>query len=200
MPKPSRPELAFLVGAVLTVASIVLPLGWAVHLARVTAVVKQDMAALVEAGTRFYAEYGVWPGARMGDYGDCRYGARFPNREVVNVLRAVEGEGNAGNENNQQRIVFLDVTGAVRGRSGLNGEGDYVDPWGTPYQLVLDSDLNGVCDVVGSIYGVGIGGGMIVWSCGPDRRSETGDDILSWKREMGMSRIERHTPFVEDLR
>lgn len=200
MPKLSRPELAILAGAALIAVSVLGPLGWTIHLARRTAVVKRDMAALTEAGTRFYLEYGIWPSARQCEYGDCRFGTRVPNREVVNALRAVEGEGNEGDENNPQRIVFIDVAGADRGRSGVNGEGDYVDPWGTPYQMVLDSDLNGVCDVVGTIYGAGIGVGMLVWSCGPDRRSETRDDILSWNREMGESRIERHTPFVDDLR
>lgn len=198
MTRVSKPECAILAGVALVAVSVLVPLGWSLHLARRAAIVRADMAALIEAGTRFYAEYGIWPATRQCDYGDCRFGGRFPNREVMNTLRSVAGEGNQDDGSNPHRIVFLDVPAAGRGRSGVNAEGDYVDPWGTPYQLVLDSDLNGVCDVIGTIYGVGIGGGIIAWSCGPDRVSETRDDILSWNRELGESRIERHTPFVDE--
>ncbi|MBN1270367.1 MAG: hypothetical protein JXB04_12320 [Kiritimatiellae bacterium] len=176
----SRAELAVLLGVVVIVFSLAGSALTVLQRERRAATVRSDLRALLEAGRRFYAEYGAWPTAQAGDYGDCRYGRRIPNAEVMNALRAVDGPGNAGHALNTRRIVFFH--GAAQGRrgAGLADTGDFLDPWGRPYQIVLDADLDNACDIEASIYGRRAGEGMVVWSCGPDRVSDTKDDILSW--------------------
>jgi hypothetical protein len=109
-----------------------------------------------------------------------RFGQDVPNWELINVLRAVDGPGNANHVANPHRIVFLDLVPSGIGTSGVDANGDFLDPWGTPYQVIVDADASGVCTSENTVYGTGVSLGIIAWSCGPDRRSDTSDDILSW--------------------
>lgn len=138
------------------------------------------MKALTLAGRRFYTEYGIWPSRHVKESGDVRFGLDIPNGEVLNVLRSIAGPGNEDDSVNPNHVVFIEFPRARRGESGLDESGNFLDPWGTPYQVVLDTDLNTVCDIANSVHGTGIPWGMVVWSCGPDRLSDTSDDILSW--------------------
>ena len=176
----SKPELVFVLALVLIAFSLVLPTITYIRQRFMLDVADSDLDVLQDACQRFYAEYGVWPTAYPGEVGDVRYGKLLPNYEVMNALRAVDGQGNDGHSVNPRRVVFLDVRRAGNRTSGLNERGDFVDPWGIQYQIVLDSDLNNVCDVKDSIYNRVPNHGMIAWSCGPDRKSETSDDILFW--------------------
>ena len=176
----SRPETLLVVGGILLVLSIVLP-GWAFLRRRDRlAMVRADLSALIEASGRFYEEYGTWPASQGEETGDRRYGAALPNREVFNVLRALDAQGNVGHAVNTRRLVLFEAASFQRGLSGFNAEGDLLDPWGRPYQLVLDLDLNNVCEVPDSAYGRREGEGIMAWSCGPDGLSDNADDIRSW--------------------
>lgn len=177
----SRPEWVFLVAILLAVLSVAGP-GWMVwrrnqrlHWAQT------DLAVLVQACRRYYAEYGTWPTARGGGREDVRFGFEVANREVLNVLRAVDGEGNEEHRVNPRRIVFIEALAYEPGMSGLDEDGDFLDPWGTPYQIILDANLDNACRVPNTIYNNFIGEGMIAWSAGPDRISDNADDILSWR-------------------
>jgi hypothetical protein len=145
--------------------------------------VESDIEALKEAGRRFFEEYGFWPSDKRGTYADQRFGLRPPNRQVLNILRAVDGPGNPDHVTNPHRIVFIEVEPSGPGLSGLDRHGDFVDPWGAPYELVLDTDLNNVCDIDDSRYQQVLAAGMAVWSCGPDGDSDNRDDIRSWEPE-----------------
>ena len=142
------------------------------------------MERLLSAGARYRLEYGTWPAARRpGAAGDMRFGLHdAPNREVINALLAQDGQGNEDHALNPRRMIFLEMGSHRPGRAGLNDEGDVLDAWGEPYQIVVDTDLDGVSEVEDSIYAGGIDGGMIIWSCGPDRKSDTRDDLLSWRK------------------
>ena len=179
--KLSRPEQSILAGFLLIAISILGPSVWAVRIRGREVAVRADLRALVDAGERFSEEYRTWPTVRNCGEADCRFGREIPNREVLNVLRAVEGPGNEGNEVNPNRLVFIELPPYRRGCAGLDAGGDFLDPWGTPYQVVVDSTLNGFCRVENSIYNESVGAGVIAWSCGPDRMSDTPDDLLSWK-------------------
>ncbi len=177
----SRSEWSILAGLILMVVSAVVPaLRWVRQRADLR-MVRADMQAVLEAGRLFYSEYGIWPSQYVLEQGDIRYGRDTPNHEVMNVLRSMEGGGNEGGSVNPNHIVFIDFGLYEPGRSGLNERGDLLDPWGIPYQMVLDTDLNAACDISDSLHGTGIPHGMIMWSCGPDRISDTPDDILSWR-------------------
>jgi hypothetical protein len=178
----SRSEWVILAGVLAVILSVSASGVAVVRRRHRHAMARADLSALLEAGNHFYDEYGIWPTEHSGEYGDYRYGRRLPNAEVVNVLRATDGPGNHGHVINPKRIVFFEVEPYRQGWSGLDRHGDFLDPWGQPYQLVLDTDLDSSCDIEYSIYGKQVGKGMVVWSCGPDRLSDTADDIVSWEK------------------
>lgn len=176
----TRSELLILAGLLLLVASIVFPGRWAWHQYQRLAMAKSDLRVLVEAAQRYHREYGSWPGALRSPLADIRFGRAISNAEVLNVLRAQEGAGNVNHLGNEQQIIFLEVEAYRSGWSGLSADGSFLDPWGTPYQMVFDSNFDNVCEVEQSIYGRLIGQGLALWSCGPDRKSDTPDDVLAW--------------------
>lgn len=142
---------------------------------------RQDIVLLLTSSEQFFADYGYWPTLHNGEYGDYRYGFDLPNREVLNVLEAMDGVGNPDHQVNPRKIRYLDVTGTEDSDAGMDDGEEFKDPWGTPYQIVLDTDLNNTCYIDQSSYLPQIGHGILVWSCGPDRKSDTRDDILSWR-------------------
>ena len=177
----SRPETAIIAGLVIILISIILPAIRWTHIQGNLRMVKADMQALIEASRLFYTDYGIWPCKNVVEEGDFRYGQEVPNREVMNVLRSISGPGNEKDAVNPKHVVFIEFGPYQPGVSGLSDQGDILDPWGIQYQIVLDTDLNTVCDIPDSLHGAGIPGGIVIWSCGPDRVSDTPDDILSWK-------------------
>ena len=180
MNRISKPELAILAGIGIVILSIVVPAVWTDRLGRSDRMARADLRRLVDAAWRFNAEYGVWFASPDGRPGDVRFGQDIPNWDLMNALRAVDGPGNVNHVTNPHRIVFLELEPSGPGTSGVDRNGDFLDPWGTPYQVVVDTDANGVCTSENTVHGMGVGLGFITWSCGPDRRSDTPDDILSW--------------------
>ena len=65
--------------------------------------------------------------------------------------------------------------------SGLNAEGEFVDPWGNDYQVVLDTDGNNVSAMENTPYPPAIGKSVAIWSKGPDGQLYSFDDILGWE-------------------
>lgn len=139
-----------------------------------------DLRSITTAVQRYHARYNVWP-APPSHSGDIHYGRVRSNSEVMNVLRAVSGTGNPDNMVNSNRVVFLDVAPAAPGLSGLDAQGAFLDPWGHQYHIVLDLDYDNVCFASDTIYCRIQGQGVIAWSCGPDGKSDTDDDLLGWK-------------------
>ena len=189
----ARPEMVFLLALALMIFSLVIP-GWFAWQRRARfSAARLDLTVLSEAARRFYSEYGIWPATSAGGT-DARFGQERPNSEVMNALLAIDGPGNQHQAVNPNSIVFLEAPHARSGISGLDSDGNFVDPWGTPYQIVLDIDLNNACDVPKTVYSNMVGEGFIAWSCGPDRISDTADDILSWKarREVKAGGAQHH--------
>ncbi len=177
-----KPEWAIAAGVILIILSLVLPAVWKYRIMARRMSIGRTMSEVILAATKYYVRYGVWPSGQTGASVDVRYGQKIPNREVINVLRAVDGPGNEGHRLNIGREVFLRVQPFQKMVGGVDSSGELLDPWGTPYQIVMDTDYSSLCDVDNSAYSGGIGEGVIVWSCGPDRISDTADDILSWDR------------------
>jgi type II secretory pathway pseudopilin PulG len=173
-------EFFLIAGALIMAASLIGALShYAIHRQRVRET-RRAISALLNAGARFRLEYGRWPGIQEGRAVDVRFGmGRSPNRQFVALLSgrpaALRGEGYV----NARGIVFWDPPEWRPGTAGVNEYGDLLDPWGTPFQIVVDGDLNGICEIERSVYG-SVEAGMLIWSCGPDRRSDTEDDIRSW--------------------
>jgi type II secretory pathway pseudopilin PulG len=176
------PEVGVLLSLILAILSLAIP-GWLAWQGRQRlALARSDVRALHRAARLYYEEYGLWPGHEACGGVDTRFGRARPNAEVVNILRAVGGAGNAGHSANIRRIVFLEVPARVPGKSGVNPAGEFMDPWGAAYQVVVDGDLDNNCDVAQSIHGRLSGAGFGAWSAGPDGKPDTADDIVSWKR------------------
>lgn len=172
----------FLAGALILVLSILIPGSLAIRHRQRLVMARGDIAALLASGARFSREYGGWPTRHSGSRADVRYGRQVSNAEVLNVLRSLDGAGNESFALNPQKMIFIEVEPYRPGWSGLDAGGAFLDPWGMPYEIVFDTDFDNVCAVPKSIYGRIPGQGMVVWSCGPDRISDTADDILSWKK------------------
>lgn len=179
----SRSELVFLLGIAVVLTSIALPAREYYQRWQRTMMARSDLRSIVAAATRYHTRSGRWPASPSGDVAaDGRFGLPGSgNEKVFNVLRAVEGPGNTGHEANTNRTIYLDVATAQEGLSGIDRGGEFLDPWGTPYQLVLDLNYNGISEASETSYGRVQGRGVLAWSAGPDRKSDTDDDLLSWK-------------------
>lgn len=178
----SRSESLLLASLLLLILSIAGPGFWAWKRRERLRMARVDLRVLVEAVERYHREYGVWPGALQTRSADLRFGRGESNAQVLNVLCAQDGPGNPQHRANEQQLVFLEVEPAGPGMSGVNAQGAFLDPWGTEYQLVIDANYDNVCEVEKSVYGRLIGQGHAIWSCGPDRVSDTPDDLLTWSR------------------
>lgn len=176
----TRAEWVLLSAVILFLLSTVWPLVSAAQMRRRTAMAKHDIASLRRAILRYHREYGSWPAASDARNVDCRFGGRTPNAELIRVLRAEAGSGNPDHEFNPQRMIFIEIEPHASGVSGINSKGEFIDPWGMPYQIALDTSYDNVVEIPNSIYGRVPGEGVLVWSLGPDRKPETRDDLLSW--------------------
>lgn len=176
----STPEFAFWGGLLLLIVSLVVP-GYYIWQGRQRlAMAGADLKALLAASRAFHKEYDQWPTILSGGLDDVRYGRDLANAEVMNVLRAVSGAGNTAHRVNRRKIPFLEVPPVGRGLSGVDPEGNFVDPWGQQYQFLLDASLDNNCFSRDTIYGHRENEGALIWSCGPDGISDTSDDLLSW--------------------
>jgi prepilin-type N-terminal cleavage/methylation domain-containing protein len=175
---------------------------------------KNDLTQIVTAVNAFYTEYGQYPLVTA----DTTYGpGGTANNALFNVLRAID------TNNDPRQIVFISppsVKTPSNPRSGIalqattiNGIsvaiGDFVDPWGTPYNVRIDGNYdNSVANPYGAqtVGGAGsdpIQAGVVAWSLGSDqalgnqtskgpppvgdnvyRNPTTGaqsDDVISWQ-------------------
>jgi len=155
---------------------------------------KNDLTQIVNAVNAFYTDYGRYPLVTA----DTTYGpGGTANNLLVSVLRGTDAT------NNPRQIVFINppyVKTAANPRSGIatqatniNGiavaVNDYVDPWGTPYNLGIDGSYdNQLTNPYTPNTGAGptpLSNGVIALSRGPDQIQGTNfsasDDVISWQ-------------------
>ena len=185
---------------------------------------RNDVMQIVVAVSNYATEYGKTPplespssgsgGGAMRDGTDIVVGsptakARIANNALFNTLRAIAEEPNVDHKLNPRRTIyfttrsvsdpdhprggFLDRTGSRNG--GLKG--CFFDPWGTQYNVILDTNLDDVLDVT-QVYSDFVDSEKprvpaAAFSLGKDekigtdgdgqfrRGSEASDDIASWK-------------------
>ncbi len=87
-------------------------------------------------------------GGYYRDYGE------YPNGSFAVICKLLRGESVEGQ--NPRRLDYIDAKDFE-----LNGQGEIVDPWGTPYRIQFDSVLK-------------------VYSCGSNKVDDhgTGDDVV----------------------
>jgi prepilin-type N-terminal cleavage/methylation domain-containing protein len=166
---------------------------------------KNDLTQIVNAVNAFYTDYGKYPLVTT----DTTYGpGGTANNGLFSALRGID------TVNNPRQIVFIsppDVKAPANPRSGIatqataiNGIsvaiGDFVDPWGTPYNVRIDGNYD---NQVANAYTDGSAGGdpnatppyalrngVITWSFGADQSIGTrggsasftnSDDVISWQ-------------------
>ena len=168
---------------------------------------KNDLTQIINAVNAYYTEYGKYPLVTA----DTTYGpGGTVNNTLFNELRST-----ATASQNPRQIVFispLSVKDPSNPRSGIalqataiNGisvaAGDFVDPWGTPYNVRIDGNYD---NTVANPYGAQTTGGagpdpipvgVIAWSRGKDQTLGTNgdnvyrnpttaaqsDDVISWQ-------------------
>lgn len=132
-------ELLVVIAIIGILASLMFPaVGGAINAAR-KASAKNDVVQIANAVTMYQTEYSRFPTTATGDTsGDV-------DKAMIDVLMGV---GTATNLN-PRKIPFIEVSAAKRGKSGLNESGDFVDPWGGPYQIAMDGNYDHTLPTVG---------------------------------------------------
>lgn len=177
MPKPTRPEVVLFIGAAVLLCAMLAGTGLAARAWQLRRMATRDFRSM-EIAIYDYREKNKALPVRGTPVEDVRFGTpAAPNRLLCAVLLGAPGEGGDLNRNNTR---YLRVGTASYRRSGIDKQGDLVDPWGRPYQIVLDADDNNVCDMPGTSLAPAIGVPVAIWSHGPDGKAGTPDDIISW--------------------
>jgi prepilin-type N-terminal cleavage/methylation domain-containing protein len=180
---------------------------------------KNDLTQIVNAVNAFYTDYGRYPAATAATdtcfnwgLGPCASQVRLGSELLFNELRACTAAGpscSAAATVNARQIVYLSPpivkdpsapkSGIATSASPGASTGRFFDPWGSPYNVVIDSVYNNsVINIYGATGGAGvdpIAQGVVAWSNGPDlqvgtnsdytyRNTTTGaqcDDVISWQ-------------------
>lgn len=115
---------------------------------------QQEMQSIAAAVLAYYREYGIMPTPDTNGYPDHTFmGKRSSGTDplagnpraqklVMNILRGVV------TSNNPRQIVFLDIP--ENSMVGMDlysnqytvADGYYLDPWGNPYIIVMDTDFD----------------------------------------------------------
>ena len=185
---------------------------------------KNDLTQIVSAVNAFYTDYGRYPVAAAATdtcfnwgLGPCSSQVRLGSDWLFNELRACTAAGPSCSSNlnnpiiNARQIVYISPpivkdpnspkSGIATNLSPGNITGRFYDPWGAPYNVVIDTAYdNGVINIYGAqnVGGAGVNPipqGVAAWSNGPDlqvgtnsnyiyRDPTTGaqsDDVISWQ-------------------
>jgi Tfp pilus assembly protein PilE len=134
---------------------------------------KNDLTQIITAVNAYYTEYGKYPLVAVA--ADTIYGSGgTPNGDLFYTLRAVALGANAADVANPRKIVFIsppDAKDQTNSRSGIKtSDGQWYDPWGSPYNIEIDGDYN---NQVANPYGGSGGAGsdpinleVIAWALG----------------------------------
>jgi prepilin-type N-terminal cleavage/methylation domain-containing protein len=210
-PPSTRPRAFTLIELLVVIAIIAILVGLAVpslfsiyERARKTQA-KNDLTQIVNAVNAFYTDYGKYPIATAG--ANVTFGPGGTLNEVLfKELRACQtGQASCPNPAsvNTRQIVFISprVLGTTPARSGIGSDGQFYDPWQTPYNVTIDGDYN---NTVNNPYGPQTTGGagpdpvpvgVNSWSRGKDQTLGTNgdnvyknpttgaqsDDVISWQ-------------------
>jgi prepilin-type N-terminal cleavage/methylation domain-containing protein len=214
-------ELLVVIAIIIILAGLLFPAYQAVQNQAKRTQAKNDLTQIVTAVNAFYTEYGMYPVAAAAtdtcfNWGDgaCASQQRFPfNSTLLNELRActaTDTSCSAPASLNTRQIVYISppiVKDPNNPKSGIGtiaanaSRGKFFDPWGAPYNVVIDSNYN---NSVPNIYGAqSVGGagvdpilqGVVAWSNGTDLQVGTNsnyvykdpttgaqsDDVISWQ-------------------
>lgn len=169
---------------------------------------QNDIKNIESAAKSFYVEYGKWPNGNGGTldfaYGAFGTGVYEPvhpsalgqsgyceNHWLMDTLQAIQDTstlcGNGGSLNNgtavnSRSIIFINIPAKSLKEStdstAANPYYDYVDPWGNPYQITVDTSYDNFCTNLAATCQNGnanspvgntgcVSNNIAVWSFGP---------------------------------
>ena len=120
---------------------------------------KNDLVQIVTAVNAFYTEYGKYPTAASGNP-DASFTP--DNKNLFYTLRGINGGDNAQHALNPRQIEFIKPLEKARG--GIGADGSFYDPWGSSYQVVVDSNYDN--EINNPYGGSALRSGVIAWSFG----------------------------------
>ena len=130
-------ELLVVIAIIGILMSLLFPaVGAAIDAAK-KAQAKNDVTQIATAITAYYTEYGkLPPNGASASTNETPFDAT--SNGIVGVLMGTN------TSNNPRQIVFLEVSDVSKkkGKSGLDANGNFIDPWGNTYQVILDYDYN----------------------------------------------------------
>jgi prepilin-type N-terminal cleavage/methylation domain-containing protein len=176
---------------------------------------KNDLTQIVNAVNAFYTDYGNYPVAAAATdtcfnwgAGACASQVRLGSERLFNELRSCTASDtiscSAAATLNPRQIVYISPpivkdpsspkSGIATNASPGASTGRFFDPWGSPYNVVIDSAYNNnAVNIYGATGGAGvdpIAQGVVAWSNGPDlqlgdpnnsNRYTNSDDVISWQ-------------------
>jgi len=153
---------------------------------------KSEINGIITAIKQYESTYGYFP-----VNGACNPTTLANYRTLMEYLTNYPGPGTstaaASFVANPRAVRFLDAPstyGYNKGSRTDNSDsdaratenGDYADPWGSFYQIYVDTDYDGV---VNTDIDTGLNGTVFVYSLGPDKKKGTTatnkDNIYCWK-------------------
>lgn len=185
-------ELMIVIGIIIILSGILLPVLVGAGKKADQAKARSEIATLVNAIKQFESTYGVLPVPTDWKKDKTKEHEKLDEdafKWLIKVLQAQELTTTEENDYGKLEVVnsrkqkFLDVVG--------NNPGEYLDPWGEPYFVFLDSDYDGIIrrksnddtdeKFIEGISGlpkkdfIGVTGkrdyvnfSVVVWSAGPD--------------------------------
>jgi type II secretory pathway pseudopilin PulG len=211
-------ELLVVILIIMILVGLLFPAFKAVQNQARSAQAKNDLSQIVNAVTAFYTDYGRYPAAAAAtdtcynwSIGPCASQVHVGSDWLFNELRACSARPSdpscSGNVNspviNTRQIVYISppiVKDVSHPKSGIATSaspgavtGQFFDPWGSQYNVVIDTVYNNTAiNIYGSTGGAGVNPipqGVVAWSNGPDLQLGTNsnniytnsDDVISWQ-------------------
>jgi len=140
-------ELLVVIAIIAIIAALLLPAVSSAMVRAEKARAQTELSQIVAAIKAYYGDYGKMPvAAGMNGAADRTFGGKSKadkQKVVMDILRAKD------NLANPRSVTFLDVPkesmdGTDKdGNTYVDTDGYFLDPWGNPYVVCMDSDFDG---------------------------------------------------------
>jgi prepilin-type N-terminal cleavage/methylation domain-containing protein len=179
-------ELLIVISIIALLVAIAVPVGSSVLLKSKATATRAMIEQLKTSIASYQTEYNRLPVAQTG--GDDTEVVTDESDSMILVLLGV-GE----NELNRRGEPFFTAHAARAGRNGLKYDDETAalfDPWGNPYQVILDTshdnlvrnpDAENGDTSISSDASKNLAQRIAIYSNGPDGKPQTRDDIVSWR-------------------
>lgn len=151
---------------------------------------RTEMSDISAAIRSYYGEYNRWPCPNNGQPDVTFHAAAGDKSRVDSQARVIDILRGVDTTNNPKKIVFLSVAKDSLEETDKDGvvytsaDGFYLDPWGNPYVISMDTDFDNRCQIasigVNSPSEILNARQVAVWSWGPNP-GDTNRILKSWQ-------------------